>query len=165
MERLRGRWHALVLVSGLANLSACSGGGNATGPAPVRTMAVYAGDNQTARINSAVPPPPAVVVRDASSNPVAGITVTFNVASGGGSLAGPVQTTDASGIARVTGWTLGASAGANALSASASGVQGSPVQFTATGRLPYWTAMVYMAADHNLSAYGILNIDAIEAAG
>ncbi len=164
MER-RGRWQAVVLVGALANLSACSGSGNATGPAPIRAIAVYAGDNQTARINSAVPTPPAIIVRDASSNPVAGIAVTFSVASGGGSVAGPVQTTDASGIARVNGWTLGASAGPNALSASASGVQGSPVQFTATGRLPYWTVMVYMAADNNLSVYGIMNIDAMEAAG
>ncbi len=155
---------ASVLVA-VPYLVSCGGGGGPTGPAPTRTMTVYAGDNQTARINSAVPTSPAVIVRDGSNNPVAGITVTFAVGSGGGSISGAVQTTDASGIARIGGWTVGATAGTNTLTASAAGVQGSPVQFTATARLPYWTTMVYMAADNNLSVYGIFNIDSMEAAG
>ena len=42
---------------------------------------------------------------------------------------------------------------------------GGPTGPAPTARLPYWTVMVYMAADNNLSVYGILNIDSMEAAG
>ena len=41
--------------------------------------------------------------------------------------------TDASGIATVGSWTLGAAAGANTLTATSAGLTGSPVTFTATG--------------------------------
>ena len=40
---------------------------------------------------------------------------------------------DADGIATVTSWKLGTAAGNNSLSATATGLTGSPVSFTATG--------------------------------
>jgi adhesin/invasin len=64
---------------------------------------------------------------------VAGLTVTFVITGGGGSLTGASAATDAQGIARVGGWTLGGSPGTNTLEARAAGVAGSPVVFTATG--------------------------------
>jgi hypothetical protein len=80
--------------------------------------------------------PPSVLVRDVSGTPVAGVTVTFAVTSGGGTVlpAMPVVT-DASGIATVESWTLGATLGADTLSATAtgSGIAGNPVLFAATG--------------------------------
>ena len=42
-------------------------------------------------------------------------------------------TTNASGIATVGNWTLGTTAGSNTLTATATGLAGSPVTFTATG--------------------------------
>src|SRR5256886_16636463 len=45
----------------------------------------------------------------------------------------PNQTTDATGIAAVASWTLATTAGANTLTATATGLTGSPVTFTATG--------------------------------
>jgi hypothetical protein len=61
------------------------------------------------------------------------VSVTFAVASGGGSITGGSTTTNASGIATVGSWTLGTTAGPNTLTATATGLSGSPVTFTATG--------------------------------
>jgi adhesin/invasin len=81
-----------------------------------------------------VPIRPAVMVRDAGGTAVAGVPVTFEVTSGGGSLTGGNTTTGADGIATVGSWILGGSTGANMLSATvaSAGVSGNPVSFTAT---------------------------------
>jgi adhesin/invasin len=94
-------------------------------------LAVAAGDGQTATAGSAVAVAPSVRVVDASGNPVSGVGVAFAVASGGGSVAGASATTDASGVAAVGSWTLGATAGANTLTASSTGL--ASVAFGATG--------------------------------
>ena len=78
--------------------------------------------------------PPSVLVTDANGNPVAGELVTFAVTGGGGSIL-PITAvaTNAAGMATLTSWTLGSVAGANAVTASAAGLTGSPVTFAATG--------------------------------
>src|SRR5256886_11646390 len=68
-----------------------------------------------------------------TGNPVAQVAVTFAVAPGNGTVAGASQTTNASGVATVGGWTLSATAGPNTLTATSAGLSGSPVTFTATG--------------------------------
>lgn len=102
--------------------------------APV-SIAPTAGDGQTATAGDDVPVPPAVRVADAFGNPVPDVAVTFAVASGGGSVSGGSQTTDAAGAAAVGAWTLGAAPGTNTLTATAAGdgISGNPVGFTATG--------------------------------
>src|SRR5206468_306986 len=92
------------------------------------------GGGTSAPAGTAVTPPPAVIVKDASGNPVSGVAVTF-AASTGGSVTGPNQTTGTDGIATVGSWTLAPTAGANTLTATAagSGISGNPVTFTATG--------------------------------
>jgi adhesin/invasin len=97
------------------------------------TIAVDAGDTQSAVVNTAVAVPPSVLVTDQSGNPVQGVAVTFAVGSGGGSLTGGNAVTNASGIATVGSWTLGTTVGANTLTAASAGLTGSPVSFTATG--------------------------------
>ncbi|HXY70502.1 MAG TPA: hypothetical protein VEH62_13720, partial [Gemmatimonadales bacterium] len=107
----------------------------ATGTAgPATQIALNAGNNQTARTGTAVVVPPSVIVRDANNNVVSGVAVTFAVTGGGGTVVptSPV-TTNAGGIAQVTSWTLGTTAGTNTLTATATGLAGSPVTFTATG--------------------------------
>jgi adhesin/invasin len=99
-------------------------------------IALNAGNGQSATVNTAVATAPSVIVRDQFSNPVAGHSVTFTVTGGGGSInpASPaILQTITSGIAAVTSWTLGTTAGSNTLQASSTGVTGSPVSFTATG--------------------------------
>ena len=104
----------------------------ATGILVATTIAVFEGDAQTAEAGTAVAIAPAVIVRDQNGAPFAGTAVTFAVESGGGTIAGATDTTDSAGVARVGSWTLGATAGENALLATASGISGSPVRFTAT---------------------------------
>ncbi len=88
-------------------------------------------DPQTATVHTAVAAPPAVLVRDAGNNPVPGVSVTFTVTTGGGSITGGTATTNALGIATVGSWTLGNTAGSNTLTASSTGLPSAV--FTATG--------------------------------
>ncbi len=101
----------------------------------VGAVAVNDGDGQTGLVGFGVNVAPSMLVTDAGGAPLAGITVTFAVSSGGGNVTDAVQITDATGVARVTKWTLGNVAGTNTLSATAagSGFTGNPVTFTATG--------------------------------
>src|SRR5207302_346476 len=55
------------------------------------------------------------------------------VAPGNGTITGGSQTTNASGVATVGSWTLSATAGPNTLTASSTGLSGSPVTFSAAG--------------------------------
>ena len=96
------------------------------------TMTLNLGDGQSAPVGTAVATRPSVIVTDSLGNPVSGLSVTFAVASGGGSLTGPTTNTSAAGIATVGSWTLGAIPGTNTLTATSAGLAGSPVTFTAT---------------------------------
>lgn len=131
-----GSW-TLGTGAGTNTLTAVSSGltpatFTATGTAaPPSVMTIYAGDAQSAQVNTAVPISPAVVVRDAYGNGVPGVGVTFTVSSGGGSVTGGNATTNSAGIAAVGSWVLGPTAGTNTLTASSSGIN--DVTFTATG--------------------------------
>jgi hypothetical protein len=115
-----------------ALMVSCSGGGTTT-PTTTETMAKNTGDAQSAPAGTAVAVRPSVKITDQNNAAVAGVSVTFAVASGGGSAGLATTTTGSDGVATVGSWTLGTTAGANTLTASASGVTGSPVTFTATG--------------------------------
>ncbi len=122
-----GSW-TLGTIVGSNTLSASAGDlpsviFSATGiPGPPASMWLNDGDGQGALVNTGVPTPPSVFAQDSYGNPVLGVTVTFAVTGGGGSVTGPLATTDAKGVARVGSWTLGPSPGFNQLSASLSGV-------------------------------------------
>jgi acetyl esterase/lipase len=96
-------------------------------------LLLVAGDGQQAAAGSAVAVAPAVEVRDANRNPVAGVNVTFAVAGGGGSVApGPVITgTD--GRAAAAAWTLGTGVGENILRATTVALPAVAVEFMANG--------------------------------
>jgi adhesin/invasin len=104
----------------------------ATGLAgPPATVSVNGGNGQSAQAGTAVPIPPSVIARDANSNMVSGVAVTFVMTAGGGSITGASTTTNASGVATVGSWTLGTAAGANALSATVTAL--APAIINATG--------------------------------
>jgi len=86
------------------------------------SLAKNAGDNQAVVAGNAVPTPPSVIVKDANGNLKPGITVTFAVVSGGGSVTGATAVTNAAGVATVGSWTLGNSLGTNSLSATVAGL-------------------------------------------
>jgi adhesin/invasin len=98
---------------------------------PVATITKVAGDNLSALVATLLGTAPSVKIADQFGNVVANQAVTFAVASGGGSIAGATPTSGPTGIATVGSWTLGATPGANTLTASSGSAQ--PVTFTATG--------------------------------
>ena len=75
---------------------------------------------------------PGVIVADGFGNPLAGVPVTFAVASGGGTVGTTPRLTDAAGIARPSGWRLGTTAGLNTLVATVTGL--APVTLRAQAR-------------------------------
>lgn len=99
---------------------------------PAASLIVNFGEDQKASPGSPVAAPPSVIATDSYGNPVAGVTVTFAVTSGGGSVMGAVQTTAENGAAFLEAWILGPSVGTNTLTATADGLAGSPITFTAT---------------------------------
>jgi alpha-tubulin suppressor-like RCC1 family protein len=136
MRPLQMSTAVLISLIGLLGLACGGDDSNAPPPPPPATSIVFNGGNQqSAALGSAVVTPPSVKVIDASALPVADVAVTFEVASGGGSITGPSQTTDASGIATVGSWTLGPTAGTNTLTATVPGLPS--LTFTATGTLTF----------------------------
>lgn len=136
----------LGTTAGSNRLTATAAGANIAGnpvaftatavAGPPASLAAVEGDNQQAPPGQPVPIPPAVVVRDQFGNPVPGVAVDYVATSGGGSVAGPNQTTGTNGVARVGSWILGQIPGTNTLTARATGggIQGNPVVFTAIAR-------------------------------
>jgi hypothetical protein len=96
----------------------------------------YAGDAQAQAAGTALPIAPAAQVTDQSGHPVAGVQVTFTVTAGGGTVSGPVQLTNANGVATVGTWALGPAPGVNELQAAFNtGVSQGYTIFVATGSL------------------------------
>jgi len=104
----------------------------ATGRAgAARTLVKSSTDPQTAVVNTAVAAAPSVTVEDAYGNPVAGVMVTFAVTAGGGTVTGAMQQSSSTGAATLGSWTLGRTAGANAVRAFSPGLPS--MTFLATG--------------------------------
>jgi hypothetical protein len=130
MKRITTAWRttALVLVTSIA-AAACGDDGIKTRPPTAMTPNTPATITSTA--GAALSISPAVRVFDDRGTGVEGVTVTFTVTSGGGSVTGATAVTNFDGVATVGSWKLGNAAGANVLTATAEGLK--PVTFTATG--------------------------------
>jgi alpha-tubulin suppressor-like RCC1 family protein len=96
------------------------------------SMTVLTGNNDVGFVGIGASPIPTVLVTDKFGNPKSGFAITFAPAAGSGSVGGSPATTAADGTAKPTFWSLGAF-GTNTLTATGSGLTGSPVTFTATG--------------------------------
>jgi adhesin/invasin len=114
-------------------LSSVTSGSLTITAGPATAIASNSVTTQSATVNTAVAAPPSVRVTDVSGNVVSGVTVTFAVTTGAGTRTPATVVTNASGIATLTSWILGAVAGTNTLSATVAGLAGSPVVFSATG--------------------------------
>lgn len=103
---------------------------------PAAALEANAPVSQSVTAGAAVGTPPSVRVTDARGFAVSGVSVTFTLTAGGGTTApaspATVQT-NASGIAALTRWTTGTTAGTNTVTAAVPGLSGSPVTFTAAG--------------------------------
>lgn len=125
---------------------------NALAGPPAQMLAV-AGDALLATVGSLLPTSPTVRIGDAGGNAIAGVGVTFAVASGGGSLTGGTQVTDANGVATLGGWTLGTLAGVNTVTATAAGLTRT---FTATGLAGAATQLLANAGDLQSAVVGTI---------
>lgn len=133
---------------------------------PATTIAAQSGSGQSAVAGAAVLSPVVARVTASDGGGVPGVAVTF-AASNGGAVASPTVVTDTSGFASTT-WTLGPSAGAQTVSASASALSGSPVVFTATAVSSPATQLVFTASPSTQSAgasLGSITVEARDAAG
>ncbi len=126
-----GQQTAQAAVTGVSSPASFVAVSSAGAPSAIT---INAGNNQTGQAGASVGIAPSVRLRDRFGNNVAGVSVFFSVSAGGGSVTGSGATTNAEGIATVGSWQLGPNVGANRLTALAvfNGVQGNPVEFTAT---------------------------------
>jgi hypothetical protein len=95
------------------------------------SLTLLDGNNQTALLGQSVNILPSVRVQDAYGNPVPNASVDLAVTAGGGTVGGPTAVADASGTAQVGSWTLGSSAGTNALRAA---IPGDTITVSATAQ-------------------------------
>ena len=119
----------LGTVAGLQQLNAVAGTVTATltatavpGP-PGRTVQL-SGADQIQVVGTTLAVAPSVRVSDRYGNVRAGDVVTFEVTSGGGSVAGATVTADVNGVAQLGSWTLGASEGINGVTPVIDGFRG-----------------------------------------
>jgi hypothetical protein len=121
------------------------GGGVAT------SIAIASGAAQTGAVGAALAQPIVIQVNDAGSNPIAGTTVNFAVVTGGGSVSPASGVSNAAGQVQTT-WTLGATVGAQSISATSTGLAGSPLTINATGTSTAATQLVITAQPANATA-------------
>lgn len=125
------------------------------------TIAVQSGSGQAGDVGAALPDSLAVIVRDATGNPVPGAAVTWAVTAGGGAVAPSPSTTNAAGIAR-TRWTLGLRADiTHTVTAAAGGVPGQ-AQFTATPTVPASMAFTRTGGEAQTAVAGTVLPDSLE---
>lgn len=99
---------------------------------------------------------PAVKVLTPQGNPLAGLTVTFAVNTGGGTLTGASQTTNADGVAVLGGWTLGSGA-TGVVTATVTPLTGTAVSnngLTFTAQVATQPAVPYLAPGYQYLLIG-----------
>ena len=106
------------------------------GGVPIITpgLSKHAGDNQSGISGAVLPSPFVVEVRDDNGSALEGISVTFTVTMGDGTLSVTHATTDKNGAAQST-LTLGTNLGTTTVEVSAAGIEG-PVTFNAVAEVP-----------------------------
>ncbi|MBF0142599.1 MAG: Ig-like domain-containing protein [Magnetococcales bacterium] len=112
-------------------------------------------DNQKGSVGAVLAKPFTLTVTDAGGNAVSGATVTFAVASGGGSINVATATTNASGQAGTT-LTLGTKAGANTVTATVGSL--TAATFTATGTAASATQLLLSASTSSVKATAAANV-------
>jgi plastocyanin len=121
-------------------LAAACGGYGSTEPAgPPAQLEKSEGDGQNWYFGNALPVAYEVVVRDANGRGVSGVTVTWSVTAGGGSVDPATSVTNADGVATTT-HTLGPAATSHSVTANAAGLP--QVEFTASATSPPTSAAV-----------------------
>ncbi|HEX9166849.1 MAG TPA: Ig-like domain-containing protein [Gemmatimonadales bacterium] len=108
------------------------------------------GVNQSANAGTRTPIAPAVLAVDGEGRPLPGVSITFAVTTGGGSVQSADQVTNAQGIARVGGWILGVTPGQNQVEARTPGVPSAGFQALGVAAVP---AAIVTASPQTFSGY------------
>ena len=122
-------WIAVAQVFAAMIVASCGGEESTTTGPRIGTIAIVSGTGQTAPSGFTLSDPFVVLVADQTGAPVQGVTVTWTVLSGGGTITPPQSTTGSDGHASAT-LTLGTTPGFNRVQASFG--SGQPVEFVAT---------------------------------
>jgi hypothetical protein len=131
-----------------------------TAPPPA-SISVYGGVTQSASAGAGFNAPLIAAVRDAHSNPVAGVAVVFTAPSSGASgtfansSAKETVTTNASGVATSSTFTANSTAGSYTVTAAVSGVS-TPAEFTLTNAPPNISFAFYLYGTENNGGYKLL---------
>jgi len=118
------------------------------------TTAVFDGQDQSATAGTSVPIAPAMVVRDGDGRLIENMPVTFMVITGEGAVTGASTRTDAAGVARVGGWTLGPLPGVQQLVARTPGLPEVTFYATASPVAGAGTISVEAAANNQFTTVG-----------
>jgi hypothetical protein len=129
MTRLRKLNFAALAVL-IASVSVQCGGSDIGQPPTASAIEMAAGNGQIAPVGGPLPDPLVVLVTDDAGDPVQGVTVQWTT-DGDGNVSPTTAETGSDGKASATR-TLGATAGQQITTAAVSGLQGSPVTFSAT---------------------------------
>jgi hypothetical protein len=129
----------LGLVAGTQTATAAVGGlqgspvtfSATANPGTPVTLAVNSGANQFATAGTVVAVAPSVIARDGFDNPTPNVAVTFATSTGDATTTGNAQVTAANGVATVGSWTVSSVRRVDTLTATAPGLNGSPVIMTA----------------------------------
>jgi hypothetical protein len=131
----------------LLTLAAACGDDKSSAENPTLQVAVAAGNGQTATVGNGLQMY-SVLVTDLSDNPQSGVTVTWAVTSGGGSITPISPTTDGDGIASAIA-TLGTASGPQVVRATAGGDN---ADFSSTGTADVAAELVKVSGDGQSAA-------------
>ena len=139
-----------AVQNGTANVTASTGSLSDVVPVTVQQVPtqfeVASGGDQSGAVGQALGEAVVVRAEDAGGALVAGVSVSFVVSSGGGTVSDATVTTDAEGLAS-TNWTLGTVAGQQQLAVSVEGGASALLQVSATGTAAAPTAFVKSSGD------------------
>jgi chitinase len=149
LSRLRAVLHTPLLAALLVCSAAC-GSDDPVAPSGA-TLTKFAGDEQDGDVGETLFMPLVVLAADARGIPLSGQTVTFAVASGGGSVTSSQVTTNLAGVAQ-TEFTLGPASGTQTVSATMRGA--APVLFSAIAGGATATQLVVVSGNAQTGTVG-----------
>lgn len=121
-------------------------------PGPPASLTKISGDGQQGTAGQPLAQPIVVRLTDQFSNVISGVTVGWQVFSGGGSVTASSSATDATGNTSV-GWTLGSTAGVNQVTASVPGL--ASVTFLAHGAAGSPSGLTIISGNAQTAAVGM----------
>ncbi len=121
-------WRRSLFIMAMSALGAC---GDTTAAHVASTVSAAGGNNQTVTANAAASSPLVVTVFDQNGTALSGVTVSWSIVTGTGSLSSATSTSDTSGQASVE-FTAGADTGDVVVDAVVSGLDAIPFAITVT---------------------------------